>query len=99
MAPLAVVLAIIPIMRLAKRHGRNPAFGIVACLFVALGLAVVGFVVYFITEGFDNPGGRALAAGVITGLAVATVAPLLAWYCRPRRPASWQPPEASRRAG
>jgi hypothetical protein len=99
LAPLAVAIAIVPITRLARRHGRDPAFGIVACLFVALGLAAIGFVVYFITEGFDNPGGRALAAGVISGVAVATVGSLLAWYRRPRRPAGWQPPEAPRRAG
>lgn len=99
LAPLAVALAIVPIVRLARRHGRDPAFGVVASVAVALCLALIGLVVYFITEGFENPRGRAIAAGAMTGVAVATVGSLLAWYGRPRGAARWGPPDVAQRAG
>lgn len=99
LAPLAVFLSIIPIYGLAKRQNRNPALAIVICVVVSVVLAMFGFAVWAVTDGFDNPSGRALAAACIAGVAVATVVALLAWHGRPRRPANWTPPDASRRAG
>ena len=99
LAPVSLLLAIIPITQLAKRHQRNPALGVVACVVVAVCLGSAGFVVYAITEGFDNPGGRALAAAWIAAAAIATVVPFIVWHSRPRRPANWRPPDRTTRIG
>jgi hypothetical protein len=99
LAPVALLLAIIPITRLAKRHRRNPALGVIACVVVAIGLGLSGFVVWAITEGFDNPGGRAVAAAWIAAAAIATAVPFIVWHARPRRPANWRPPDPTRRVG
>jgi len=99
LAPVSLLLAIIPITQLAKRHQRNPALGVVACVVVALCLGSAGFVVYAITEGFDNPGGRALAAAWIAAAAIATAVPFIVWHSRPRRPANWRPPDRTNRIG
>jgi drug/metabolite transporter (DMT)-like permease len=99
LAPLAVVLSIIPIYRLAKRHQRDPVLAIVICIAVAVMLAGVGFVVWAMTGPSGSAGALAVGSALLSAIAILTVVPLLAWHGRPRRPAHWQPPDRSQRAG
>ena len=99
LAPLAVLLSIIPIYRLAKRHQRDPVLAILICIAVALALAFVGFVVWALTGPSGSAGALAVASAFLSTIAIVTVVPLLAWHGRPRRPADWLPPDGSRRAG
>lgn len=99
LAPLAVASAIVPIVRLARRGRRDPALGIITCAVVAVLLAGVSLFAFVFGTGFGNRGGAAMASAFVAAVAVCTVAPLLAWYGRRRRPAGWLPPQPSDRAG
>ncbi len=99
LGPVSVAFAIIPITRLARRHHRDPAVGIVTCVVVAAGLGVVSLFVFTFVGGFGDRGDAAVGSVFVALAAVGTVAPLLGWYGRPRRPGDWRPPDPARRIG
>jgi hypothetical protein len=99
LAPLSVALAIIPIVLLARRHRRDPIAGVITCSVVAAGLAALGLFLFAFVGVFGERGGIAMGSAFVAAIAVFTVAPLLAWYGRPRRPARWEPPDPAGRAG
>ncbi len=110
LAPVAVGLAIVPIVRLARRNGRDSTVGIVTSVVVALLLAAAGAFVLVFALGFGERGQAAVGAAVIASVAVCTIVPLLGWYARSRGeggsppkeqlpPDQWRPPHPSGRAG